>query len=81
MEMPDHREQGGGQRPQLACKQAWLSLALGTNLGHWDSKTGLKLSPITMNSYKGNYLILLVISGGQGRNRTTDTRIFSPSDQ
>ena len=51
---------------------------LGTNLGHWDSETGLKSSHITMNGYKGNCLSLKGFSGGQGRNRTTDTRIFSP---
>ena len=27
---------------------------------------------------KDNWLILKGLSGGQGRNRTTDTRIFSP---
>ena len=31
-----------------------------------------------MNGYKDNCLILKGFSGGQGRNRTTDTRIFSP---
>jgi hypothetical protein len=31
-----------------------------------------------MNGYKGNCLNLKGFSGGQGRNRTTDTRIFSP---
>ena len=31
-----------------------------------------------MNGYKDKCLILKGLSGGQGRNRTTDTRIFSP---
>ena len=50
----------------------------GTILGQWDSETGLKLSQTGMNGYKGNCLFLKGFYGGQGRNRTTDTRIFSP---
>jgi len=48
----------------------------GTILGQWDSETGLKLSQTGMNGYKGNCLFLKGFYGGQGRNRTTDTRIF-----
>ena len=47
-------------------------------MGQWDNKTGLKLSHTVMNGYNDNCLILQGFSGGQGRNRTTDTRIFSP---
>ncbi len=55
-----------------------LAAFLGIILGQWDSKTARLLSHPVMNGYKGNCLILKGLYGGQGRSRTTDTRIFSP---